>query len=642
MNERLNPMPRQDDPRYAEAVAIANIPTLLMVLVQLTGEQRWLEAPYQPRRPRGMDDNDSGGLSDAIQAEIRTAALAAILAWRAGQPVALPELSREFRLKMLACAMAEEIPEGYDPIIEAELPNAQDEEPAPIMLPAGFEVLVIGAGVSGLCAAVNLKKMGVPFTVIEKSGTVGGVWRDNRYPGAGVDTPNHLYSFSFAPYDWSMYFALRDELKAYLESLTAQYDLRPQISFNATVETLDYDDASQRWRVQVRLLSGALETRMPNVVISAVGIFNPVKYPAIPGLEQFAGRCFHSAEWPDDVNLAEQRVAVIGNGASAMQVGPEIQHQVKSLTIFQRSAHWAAPHAHFRTSIPEALRFLLREVPLYRAWYRLRLGWAYGDRVHSALQKDPAWPHPERALNRANDAHRAYFTQYIVSELSDRTDLLDQVLPTYPPFGKRLLMDNGWYRMLRNERVKLASTSIVEIKPDRIVTEDGQEYPADILVIATGFDVLRFLSTYEARGRSGRTLREIWNDDDAKAYLGTVIPDFPNFFCLYGPNLQPGHGGSLMFVVEMQMRYVMDVIRKMGQENIGAVECRREVHDEYNNTVDHLHANMVWAHLGMQTYYRNSWGRIVVNSPYLNSTYFELTRTANFEDFAVEPRRVEA
>ncbi|CAN0429478.1 unnamed protein product, partial [Phaeothamnion confervicola] len=273
----------------------------------------------------------------------------------------------------------------------------------------------------------------------------------------------------------------------------------------------------------------------------------------------FAGRCFHSAEWPDDVNLAEQRVAVIGNGASAMQVGPEIQHGVKSLTIFQRSAHWAAPHAHFRTAIPEALRFLLREVPLYRAWYRLRLGWAYGDRVHSALQKDPAWPHPERALNRANDAHRAYFTQYIVAELGDRTDLLDQVVPTYPPFGKRLLMDNGWYRMLRNERVNLVSTSVVEIKPDRIVTEDGQEYPADILVIATGFDVLRFLSTYEARGRSGRTLREIWNDDDAKAYLGTVIPDFPNFFCLYGPNLQPGHGGSLMFVVALQMRYVMDV-----------------------------------------------------------------------------------
>lgn len=639
MNERLDKCQSNDALRFADAVASANIPTLLMVLVQLTGDLRWLEPPYRPQRPRGMGDNDSGGLPESIQAEIRAAARDAILAWRAGRPVAIPTPPRDLRLKMLSCAMAEEIPVGFDSIIEAELPAAHDEAPAPVTVPAGFEVLVIGAGISGLCAAVNLKRLGVPFTVVEKSGSVGGIWRDNHYPGAGVDTPNHLYSFSFAPYDWSLYFALRDELKEYLEYVTDKFDLRPQICFNTAVESLEYEATSQRWRVTVRTPSGALETLTPNVVISAVGIFNPIKYPNIKGLDQFDGPCFHTAEWPEDVDLTDKRVAVIGNGASAMQVGPEIQHQVKSLTIFQRSPHWAAPHEQFRKPIPESLRFLLREVPLYRAWYRLRLGWAYGDRVHAALQKDPAWPHPERALNRINDGHRAYFTQYIVSELGDRTDLLDQVLPTYPPFGKRLLMDNGWYRMLRNERVKLVSTPIAEIKPDRIVTENSQEYQVDILVIATGFDVLRFLTSFEARGRSGRSLREVWNDDDAKAYLGTVIPDFPNFFCLYGPNLQPGHGGSLMFVVEMQMRYVMDLIGKMLRENAGAVECRQDVHDAYNEEVDRAHANMVWTHPGMQTYYRNSRGRIVVNSPYLNATYFDLTRAAKPEDFIVEPRR---
>jgi 4-hydroxyacetophenone monooxygenase len=169
--------------------------------------------------------------------------------------------------------------------------------------------------------------------------------------------------------------------------------------------------------------------------------------------------------------------------------------------------------------------------------------------------------------------------------------------------------------------------------------EDGTEHVADILVIATGFDVIRFLTSFEARGRSGRSLREVWSDDDARAYLGLAVPDFPNFFCLYGPNTQPGHGGSLIFVVEMQMRYVMDILTTMITEGIGAVECRRDVHDEYNEGVDRAHENMVWTHPGMSTYYRNAKGRVVVNFPYRNVDLFERTRRADLGEFVVEPAR---
>jgi 4-hydroxyacetophenone monooxygenase len=623
----------------AEAIGIANIPTLLMVLVQLTGELHWLEEPFRPSRARGMTDHDSGGLGVAEQGLVRRAALAAILAWRAGKPMAIAEPAPALRRKMLSVAMAEDIPADYDGIIAAELPLAAHQQHERLNVPPGFQAVIIGAGVSGLCAAIHFQRAGIPFVILEKSAALGGIWRDNHYPGAGVDTPNHLYSYTFAPYDWTMYFALRDELVAYLGHVAEKFDLLRHIRFNTTVESADYESATQSWTLRVHDRDGDVTTRSANLLISAVGIFNPIKMPDIKGLASFAGPSFHTAEWRADVDLRGKRVAIIGNGASCMQTAPEIQNDVASLTIFQRSPHWIAPNAQFRKPIPQVLRLLLKEVPLYRAWYRLRLGWTYGDQIFNALQKDPGWPHPERALNKANDSHRGFFTQYIVSELGDRQDLLDKVLPKYPPFGKRMLMDNGWYRMLRNPKVALVDDPISEIKADRVVTADGQEYQADVLIIATGFDVLRFLTAFDVRGRSGRTLREVWGDDDARAYLGAAMPDFPNFFCLYGPNLQAGHGGSLIFMIEMQMRYIMDAIRQMCEQQLGAIEIRQDVHDAYNDDIDRAHANMVWTHPGMTTYYRNSRGRIVVNSPFRNATFYEMSKQARLEDFVVEPRR---
>ena len=193
--------------------------------------------------------------------------------------------------------------------------------------------------------------------------------------------------------------------------------------------------------------------------------------------------------------------------------------------------------------------------------------------------------------------------------------------------------------MLRNPKVNLVDDHIRKVEPDRLLTEDGTEHEADVLVLATGFDVLNFITTYEAVGRSGKLLTEQWEKDNAKAYLGTVVPDFPNLFTLYGPNLQPGHGGSLIFVVEMQVRYIMDMIQKMLRDEIGAVEIRREVHDEYNDEVDRAHEQMVWKHPGMTSYYRNERGRIVVNSPWRNVDFYEMTREVDLEEYLAEPLR---
>ncbi len=674
--------PDVDDETLAAAIAVANIPTLLMVLVQMTGELHWLDDPYRPKRQPGLGDNDTGGLAPEHQHEVRDAALEAIAAWRDGRSMAIGEPDDALITRMLSTAMGEHVPDEYGAFTAAQLGLAKFLDHDPIDVPPGFKVLVIGAGASGLCAAVNLQQAGVPYEVVERNGTVGGVWWENRYPGAGVDTPNHLYSYSFAPHDWKMYFCLRDELHGYLEKVADDFDVRGSIRFNTSVERVSYDAERQVWQAEVRHVAdnegrwetgrlglsatpdetglrrrddgaatapganghaqgvdGPAEIIEANVIISAAGIFNPPIRPNIDGLESWSGETWHTARWPADADVAGKRVAIVGNGASCMQTAPEIQHDVESLAIYQRSNHWAAPFEQFRKPVPDAMRTLFEAVPLYRAWYRVRLGWTFNDRIHTALQKDPDWEHPERSLNAQNDAHRAYFTRYVIDELGDRADeLLDKVLPTYPPFGKRMLMDNGWYRMLRNPKVELVDDSIAEISGQTIRTADGTERDADVLVLATGFDVLRFITTYEATGRSGRTLRESWGDDDASAYLGTVTPDFPNFFTLYGPNLQPGHGGSLIFVVEMQVRYVMDMIAKMCAEGLGSVEVRRDVHDEYRDRVDDAHENMVWMHPGMTSYYRNEAGRIVVNSPWRNVDYFEMTKEADLDDYVCEPR----
>jgi 4-hydroxyacetophenone monooxygenase len=215
------------------------------------------------------------------------------------------------------------------------------------------------------------------------------------------------------------------------------------------------------------------------------------------------------------------------------------------------------------------------------------------------------------------------------------------VVPPYPPFGKRMLMDNGWYRMLRNPAVELVDSAVSSVDGGTIRTADGGTHEADVLIVATGFDVLNFGTAFEVRGRSGQRLRERWRDD-GKAYMGMAVPDFPNFFVLYGPNTQPGHGGSLIFVIEMQLHYLLDLFARMVREGIDSVEVRDDVHERYNERVDAAHERMVWTHPGMQTYYRNSAGRVVVNYPWRNVDLFAATRRAELDDYVTTSDRATA
>lgn len=627
------------DAELREALQSANVPTLLMVLIQMTGDQRWMADRFRPTRTRGMEDNDSGGLPEQVQDEIRHAAFHAIKRWQAGAPFALPRPSDAELVRMLSFSMGELVPEEYGPMIADDLSLPNDgEETMSVASPEGFSAVIIGAGLSGIAAAVNLGRAGIPYVVYEREHDLGGTWRDNRYPGSGVDTPNHLYSFSFAENDWSQFYAMQPELHAYLRQVAESCGVTPHLRFGHRVLFARYRSATHDWQIEVESDDGRVHEVVASIVISAVGVFGTPRMPDIPGLHTFAGQVVHTANWRDEVDLAGRRVAVIGNGASAMQLVPAVAQEVEQLTVYQRSPQWAAPFEKFRVAVPVPVRHLLTEVPLYRHWYRARLAWTFNDKVHPSLQKDPRWPHPHRSVNAINDGHRAYFTRHVEEQLGDRTDLLSKVVPTYPPFGKRMLLDNGWFQALLRDNVELVTTPISHIDASGVVTADGVARPADVLIAATGFDVVRFLSSYEVIGRTGTSLRETWHEDDARAYLGMLVPDFPNFFILYGPNAQAGHGGSLIRIVEIQLNYLMSLLGQMFRGGLASADIRPEVFEQYNREIDTAHESMVWTHPGMDVYYRNARGRVVVNTPFRIVDFWSRARVADLDEFRTEPR----
>jgi 4-hydroxyacetophenone monooxygenase len=616
-----------------EGVKQANIPTLIPVLVQLTGERKWLEPPYAPRKGRGLDDNDTGGLPGPIQDEIKSAAAAAIANWLDRAPVALARPDDAMLARMLSVSMSEDAPPEYGEIIASDMGMASHRLGKAPRAPAGFCVAIIGAGVSGICAAIKLRELGIACEIFEKAADFGGTWWENAYPGAGVDTPNHIYSFSFARNDWSRYFALQGELLDYFIDVADRHGLRQCTHFNTAVRRIVWDDASQKWNVELRGPGGDAEHVAASVVISAVGALNNPLIPAIPGLETFPGPAFHTAQWPEDLDIRGKRVAVVGNGASAMQVVPAIAEQVGHLTVFARSKQWAAPFPQFQKEVPGPVRALLRHVPLYHAWYRQRLAWTFNDRIHESLQKDSNWPHPERSLNAINDGHRSFFTDYVVDELGERRDLLEKVLPDYPPYGKRMLLDNGWYRAIARNNVTLIAERLAEVRGRTLVASGGETHEADILVLATGFRAVEFLASFDVIGRQGRVLREHWGKDNARAYLGATIPGFPNLFTLLGPNVGLGHGGSVIKAVELQVDYVLSVLARMFEHGAASVEVREDVCEGYNARVDEAHQKMVWTHQGTDNWYRNSRGRVVAITPWRNDDFWRMTRQANADDY---------
>ena len=618
----------------------ADAGTLLLVLVQFTGDLDLLDRA-KPFIAGPLNYHET--MPDALRSEIRDRLTTVLADYAQGRRPLAPIPEGDVLRAMLSTAAGEDVAQDYTAMMREDLEPAERDPrgmawrapPDPVRLKQ-FPVVIIGGGMSGLCAAIRLKQAGLPFTIIEKNQAVGGSWYENFYPGCGVDTPNHFYSYSFfLNHDWSHFFAKRDELWAYFEAAADRFGIREHIQFGTEVISAVWSDSDSDWQLTLRRADGSHDDIRAKAVISAVGVLNRPKLPDIPGRDSFAGTALHTAAWNDNFDWRGKRVGIIGTGASGQQVGPTIAPDVAKLTIFQRSPHWIVPNPNYFAEVSDGMKWALAHIPYFARWYRFQLFWAFADGLHSALKVDPDWDDGGRSINVTNARHRDFMIRYLRGQLGEGSPLIDKVTPGYPPYGKRILIDNNWFDMLKRDNVALETGRIARIVPDGIETEDGQHIALDAIIYATGFQASKVLAPMTITGIAGKNLHEFWGPDDATAYLGTMIPGFPNFFTLMGPNTGLAHGGNVIFITECQVRYILGALREVIERGAQSVDVKSDVFAAHIAEVDALHAGMVWTHKGLTNWYRNEHGRVFALLPYRLVDYWKMTSTFAPEEYTI-------
>ncbi|MCC6709053.1 MAG: NAD(P)/FAD-dependent oxidoreductase [Gammaproteobacteria bacterium] len=455
-------------------------------------------------------------------------------------------------------------------------------------------LLIIGAGGGGLCMAMQLKRAGIDdFLIVDKAAGLGGTWWHNTYPGAECDVQSHLYSFSFEPKnDWSRPYAGQQEILGYFQDCADKYGLAAHTRFNTAVKALRWDDAASLWQVETE--QG--ETLQAQVVVSALGMFNNLVWPKIPGIADFKGNYFHSARWDHAVDLNDQRVGVIGVAASAIQFAPAIAPKVRQLSLFQRTANWVVPKAN---------------------------------EPYSAAQLDFYRAHPEEVKKSRDETYRVWNS---LCTFQDKAVLADieraglerlaevrdeqtrrKLTPNHPFGCRRPLFSDVYYPIFNRDNVSLVTDGIERVTPKGILTRDGVEHEFDTIVYSTGFETTTYLNALEVSGRHGASLRDAWRDG-AQAYLGITTAGFPNLFMLYGPNTNQG---CILFMIEQQVQYILRQLGRLEREGLAWLDVRPEVMAEYNDELQKEVSRVdVWqAACGGEFYYRSASGRFVTNFP---------------------------
>ncbi|MFC3713994.1 flavin-containing monooxygenase [Sphingoaurantiacus capsulatus] len=479
--------------------------------------------------------------------------------------------------------------------------------------------VIVGAGMSGLLAAIKLKERGIDdFVVLERSDSVGGTWYDNQYPGASCDVPSHLYSYSFAPNpNWTRAFARQPEILAYFRDVAERYGLNPHIRFGTEVEGASFDEAAGEW--QVRGADGGRWTA--RILIVGAGQLNRPWSPDIEGKESFRGTQFHSARWNLDVDLTGQRVASIGNGASAVQYIPEIAPLAEKLTIFQRSSNWLIPRPD--EEITPKQHALFKKLPILRQALRLLI-YSINESRWGAFRKAGSW-----ASRRLEKMARDHLTAQVHDP-----KLRELLTPDYPIGCKRILITDDYYPAVCRPNVEIVSEPIARIVPDGIETQSGKKVPLDVIIWGTGFATAGFLMPIDIVGRSGKRLHDVWANG-AEAHRGVTVAGFPNMFVMYGPNTNLGHN-SIIFMSERQMDYILPLIDTILARDLALLDVKPGPQAAYNRELQAKLATTVWSE-NCGSWYKHD-GKITNNWSGSTIAFWRQMRKVDLDSYELVPR----
>ncbi len=481
------------------------------------------------------------------------------------------------------------------------------------------KVIIIGSGFGGQAAAINLQKIGITdFVMLERRAFAGGTWLQNRYPGAAVDVQSPLYSLADMPYPWTQMFVTQPELAQYTQAVFAQFALTPHIQLNQNVNAARWDAQAQHWFLTIN----DTHTLTAQYIINATGPLSSPVIPDFPGKSTFTGTSFHTNDWPKDLDLTKQRVAVVGSGASAAQVIPAIVDDVAALHVFQRSPHWIVPRPDI--SFPRWLQRLLGHKWIYNTIRRLIywgletrvLGFKYSSFILNLFAGGPA----KRLLKKQ------------VPDLKIRKSLT----PDYTIGCKRIILSNTYYPAIMRKHTQLHTqdNGISEITPTGIISADGTDIPLDIIVYSTGYDATDGLISYPVTGQNGTQLSNVWADYP-RGYLGTSVPDFPNYFIVTGPNTGIGHT-SAIFVIEAQMHYIMQAIQYVEKNHKRSIEPTVEAEAQYTDMVHREMTGTVWHNGGCNSWYKSASGKVIAMFPGFSFSFKRLCKAFKVTDHIIQ------
>ena len=612
------------------ALDSASFPVVAALLVHFTGDISILEK--LPRPNQAVLGEIQGFLSEDDKQTIKKIALKEISKFFSNHEVNdIYVPSNEELNNMMSFIVGENVSPDYIPMMLRDLNiTSQDLKLSSVTTKPSLEVLIIGAGMSGILAAIKLAERGIKFKIYEKNINLGGTWFENRYPGARVDIANHFYSYSFEEnHQWSEHFSQQPELLDYFKRCFDKYDIQKNTYFETQVTDMKFDDETKMWEV-TSIHNKKSNKEVINIVLSCVGQLNQPKIPDIKGLDEFQGNMFHSSKWPEDDVIAGKKVAVVGSGASAFQIVPSIAKHCEQLTIFQRSPPWMFPNPKYHEQVDKEKKWLLESLPFYSRWYRFLLFYPGSDQLLDSLFVDPSWKDRSDSINQQNDEMRKLFTSAMLAQISNKS-LIDKVIPNYPPFGKRMLQDNGaWLEALHLPNVTLLAEGVEQMNPRGIIGLE-KEHEFDTVVFATGFKAQDFFDPINIDCSSG-SFKSIYKDSPV-SYLGITFSSIPNFFAMYGPGTNLAHAGSIIFNSECQINYICSAIEHMLNNDYKVIKVKPKIEKQYQDRFDKRHKKMVWQHANVSSWYQNSKGKVVTTSPWRLVEYWNWTNNFNADEY---------